>query len=190
MAALREQEKAAYAKVDDAVGFDLKAEKTQLANDQWKLKQLGNTDADVTARGNLIDSINDSQDRITEATQTLRDAGIDPGAADTLHQQRMAGSDFRKSLVKNTNAGDGSLNIDGLLNDAKNLQNNKFGNRLEQFMGPDGAAEYVSQLKKMQAQGASAANAQRIAKLVGKWVLAGTVTTAAGTGTYELLKSH
>jgi hypothetical protein len=181
LATLREQEQAAYAKVDDAVGFDLKAEKAQLANDQFKLKQLGNTDADVTARGNLTDSINDSQDRITEAEQTLRDGGIDPDEADTLHQQRMAGQDFRKSLVKNTNAGDGSLNVDGLLNDAKNLQNSKFGNRLEQFMGKDGAANYVDQLQKMQKQGASAAKAQSIAKTIGKYVGIGAAS-AVGLG--------
>jgi hypothetical protein len=59
LANLKQQETAAYKQVDDAAGFDLKAEKAQLANDQYKLAQLGNTDADITARGNLRDAIND-----------------------------------------------------------------------------------------------------------------------------------
>jgi hypothetical protein len=59
LANLKQQEAAAYKQVDDAAGFDLKAEKASLANDQYKLAQLGNTDADITARGNLRDAIND-----------------------------------------------------------------------------------------------------------------------------------
>lgn len=188
LATLREQEQAAYNKMDETAGFDVKAEKEQLANDQYKLKQLGNTDADITQRGNLIESINDSQDRIAEASQKMQDAGIDPSTADTLHQQRMAGQDFRKSLIKNTNAGSGDLNIDGLLNDAKNLQNSKYGNRLEQFMGKDGAAKYVDQLQQMQKLGASAVKANKLAKLVGGWAAGGVVGGVAASLGYEALK--
>jgi hypothetical protein len=165
LANLKQQEQAAYKQVDDAAGFDLKAEKASLANDQYKLAQLGNTDADITARGNLTEAINDSQERIDAAEQALQDAGIDPKAADTLHQQRMAGLDFRKALVKNTNP-DGTVNVDGLLSASKNLCFTKFGDRLQQFMGPDGADEFMSQLQQAQDLGAHAMKAQKIAKIV------------------------
>jgi hypothetical protein len=165
LANLKQQEQAAYKQVDDAAGFDLKAEKASLANDQYKLAQLGNTDADITARGNLTEAINDSQERIDAAEQALQDAGIDPKAADTLHQQRMAGLDFRKALVKNTNP-DGTVNVDGLLSASKNLRFTKFGDRLQQFMGPDGADEFMSQLQQAQDLGAHAMKAQKIAKIV------------------------
>src|SRR5882762_2815625 len=172
--ALKKNEDAAYKKVDDTVGFDLKAEKDQLANDKYRLSQLGNTDADVTARGNLTEAINDSTDRIAEAEQKLKDAGIDPKSADAVHQQRMAGTDFKKAVVKNTNA-DGSVNIDGLLKDSKNLRFNRFGDRLEQFMGKEAADDYISRLQEMQKLGAHTVKTQAIAKWVAKG--AGTLGT-------------
>jgi hypothetical protein len=58
LSSLQKTEETAYQKVDSTVGFDLKAEKAQLANDQYKLSQLGNTDSDITQRGNLIEAIN------------------------------------------------------------------------------------------------------------------------------------
>ena len=102
LSALQKQEQAAYAKMDEAAGFDVKAERVQLGNDQYKLKQLGNTEADITQRGNLIESINDSEARIADAEAKMKEAGVDPDIADFIHKQRMAGNDFRKALIKNT----------------------------------------------------------------------------------------
>jgi hypothetical protein len=184
LANLKTQEQAAYKQVDDAAGFDLKAEKAQLANDQYKLAQLGNTDADVAARGNLTDAINDSQDRIDAAEQALQDAGIDPKAADTLHQQRMAGLDFKKALIRNTNP-DGTVNVDGLLSASKNLRFTKYGDRLQQFMGADGADEFMDQLQQAQNLGAHAMKTQKIAKTILKYVGPGATV---GLG-YELAKA-
>jgi len=168
--ALEQSKKVAYKKVDDTVGFDLKAEKQQLANDKYKLSQLGNTDADVTQRGNLIEAINDSTDRIAEAEGKLKKTGIDPREADTANQRWMAGKDFRKALVKNTNA-DGSVNVDGLLKDSKNLRNKivngKPTDRLQQFMGPVGADKYMEELQKMQELGAHAMKARKVAAIIG-----------------------
>lgn len=174
--ALKDNESAAYQKMDEVAGFDVKAEKTQLANDQYKLKQLGNTEADNTAREHLTESISDSQARIADAESKIQDAGIDPKAADTLHQQRMAGLDFKKALVKNTNA-DGSVKVSGMLKDAKNLRFNKYGDRLQQFMGKDGADNFVSQLDQLDKLGAHAVRAQKIAK----WA-AGGLAGAVGAG--------
>src|ERR1019366_3048078 len=77
---LGQKEAAAYKAMDETAGFDVKGEKAPLAHDKYKLKQLGNTDADVPQKGNLIDAINDSTDRITEAESKMQDAGIDPKA--------------------------------------------------------------------------------------------------------------
>lgn len=179
--ALKASESDAYSKMDDVAGFDVKAEKTQLANDQYKLKQLGNTEADNAAREKLTDSISDSQARITEAEDKIQEAGIDPKAADTLHQQRMAGLDFKKALVKNTNA-DGSVNVTGMLRDAKNLRFNKYGDRLQQFMGKDGADNFVAQLDKMDKLGAHAVKARKIAA----WTT-GTLGPIGGVGVGEVI---
>jgi hypothetical protein len=170
---LAENEKAAYKKMDDTAGFDVKAEKQQLANDQYKLKQLGNTDTDVTQRGNLIESINDSQQRIADAEAKMKEAGVDPAEADGIHKQRIAGTDFKKALVKSTNP-DGSVNIDSLLNGSKNLRFTKYGDRLQQFFGSKEAADnYITQLEQMQKLGAHAVKMQRVAKIIGGLALGG-----------------
>jgi hypothetical protein len=172
--ALDQQEKAAYKKMDDTAGFDVKALKDKLSTDQYNLKQLGSSDPDKTGR--LVEAINESTDRIAEAETKMKAAGIDPTTADALHKQGMAGEDFKKSLVKNTNPADQSVNVDGLLNDAKKLRFNKYGDRLEQFMGKDGADNYVSQLEEMQKLGAHAVKA----RMVAKWVAAGLGTGVLG----------
>jgi hypothetical protein len=189
LSALQKQEQAAYSKMDEAAGFDVKAEKQQLANDQYKLKQLGNTDADVTQKGNLIESINDSQARITDAAAKMKEAGVDPDAADTIHKQRMAGNDFKKALIKNTSSDGQSVNVDGMLKASKALRFAKYGDRLEQFLGSKEAADsFMSDLQHAQELGAHAVKAQKIASMVGKWVVGGLVGgTAAGLG-YEALK--
>jgi hypothetical protein len=183
---LAENEKAAYKKLDDAAQFDLKAEKDQLATDRYKLKQLGNTDADVTQRGNLLESINDSQDRITAAETKLKKAGIDPRAGDVIHGQRMAGQQFRKNLVANTNPADGSINVQGLMKATqKSRFDPKFGDRLEQYLGSKQKAEsFVNQLAAAKRTGASAVTAQTVAKWTG-----GILGTPAAIGAgYEVAK--
>ncbi|HEU0049687.1 MAG TPA: hypothetical protein VFQ43_19020, partial [Nitrososphaera sp.] len=185
---LSKMEKAAYKQVDDAAGFDVKAEKQQLSNDNYKLKQLGNTDADLTQKGKLIEAINDSTDRIKEAETKLQDAGIDPKAADLLHRQRMAGQEFRKVLIKNTSPDGATVKVNGLLTDSKNLRFTKNSDRLEQFFGsPEAANGYMDSLQEMQKLGIRAAKANKIAWMVAKWVGGGLVGgTAAGLG-YEAL---
>jgi hypothetical protein len=170
---LEASEKTAYQKMDETAGFDVKAEKLQLANDKYKLQQLGNTDADVEQRGRLIESINDSTDRIADAEQKMQEAGVEPDAADTIHKQRMAGEDFKKSVVKNTDPADGSVNINGLLNDAKNLRFSKRGDRLAQFFGSEKAADdYMAKLAAMDKLGAHAVKARWVAGIVGSTLAA------------------
>src|SRR5207237_8054385 len=171
-------EKATYKQVDDTAGSEVKAEKQQLSNDQYKLKQLGNTDADLTQKGKLIEAINDSTDRSKEAETKLQDAGIDPKAADLLHRQRMAGQEFRKVLIKNTSPDGATVKVNGLLNDSKNLRYTKNGDRLAQFFGsPEAANGYMDSLQEMQKLGVRAAKANKVAWMIGKWAL-----RKAGTG--------
>ena len=184
---LAENEKAAYRKMDDAAGFDVKAERQTLANDKYKLGQLGNTDTDITQRGRLIESINDSEDRIAEAEAKMKDAGVDPDIADSLHKQRMAGGDFRKSLLKNTNP-DGSVNIKGLWNDAKAMRNSKYGDRLEQFFGSkESANAYQAKLAAMDKLGTQAMKRAAFARQI-LWKVGSLGATAAlGIAGYEAL---
>jgi hypothetical protein len=190
LSALSKNEKAAYKTVDDAVGFDLKAEKQQLSNDQYKLSQLGNTDADINTRGNLIEAINDSESRIAEAEGKLKTAGIDPKVADTIHQQRMAGMDFKKALVSSSAPDGSSIDVDKLLNASKLLRFNKFGDRISQFMGGDANADaYMEQLQKAQAAGVHAMKTQAIVKAIAHYAVPGAVGLAGlAGGAYELLK--
>ena len=168
---LAENEKTAYKRMDDTAGFDIKAERQQLANDKYKLSQLGNTDVDITQRGKLIESINDSEARIAQANAKMKTAGVDPNEADVLHRQRMAGQDFKKTLTRYTNA-DGSVNVKGLLRGSKQLRFSKYGDRLEQFFGSTEAADkFVNQLDSMDKLGTHAVKARWVAGLVGGYVL-------------------
>jgi len=178
--ALRQKEVDAYKSLDETAGFDLKAEKAQLANDKYKLSQLGNTDTDVQQRGNLIEAINDSTDRIAEAETKLKAADIDPKLGDTIHQQRMATQDIRKMLVKNTGA-DGSLNVKGLLNDSKNLRNSKYGDRLAQAWGSDTADAFQSRLQQMEKLSAHAVTARWAAGIIGYEAIKHTLGSTGGT---------
>lgn len=183
IAALHDQAAASYKQLDDAVGFDLKAEKAQLANDQYKLSQLGNTDADVTQRGNLVEAINDSQSRIADAEKTLSDKGIDPRVADQQFQKAKAAEEFRDKVLHNQNVIEGnaaqgqpeSVNIDAAIRESQKLMDkDKFGtSRLEQFMGKDNAAKYMSELRRYQQQGIHAVKLQNFAKGVARYAAIG-----------------
>lgn len=174
LANLATKEKAAYKAVDDAAGFDVKEAKLGLKNDQYSLQQLGNTEADKAARVKLQASIADSTKRIGDAEAKLSAAGIDPKAADALHTSRMAGVDFKNSLVRAT-APDGTINVDKLLNQSKVLRFSKRGDRLAQFMGKDGADRYMAHLQAAQDAGTAAVHKQQIAK----WLTVGVLGLGA-----------
>jgi hypothetical protein len=176
LSSLATKEKAAYKAVDDAAGFDVKEAKLGLKNDQYNLKQLGNTEADKATRTKLQAAIADSTKRISDAEAKLSAAGIDPKAADVLHTSRMAGQDFKNILVRNT-APDGTINVDSLLKQSKMLRFSKRGDRLMQFMGKDAADQYMTQLEAAQKAGMHAMKVQKLAKWVG-----GLAATGLGIG--------
>jgi hypothetical protein len=162
LGALKNDEAAAYQSIDKTVGFDLKEAKETLKETQYQIKQPGVTPA---AKQAMQDSINDLATRIPQAEAKLKAAGIDPKAGDVIHTQRMAGQDFRNSLVKATNP-DGTLDINKLSTQNKNLQFSKRGNRLEQYMGDDGAKAYLDGIDAARKAGAKAITRQNVAKWV------------------------
>lgn len=176
LGSIASKEKAAYKQIDDTVGFDLKETKMQLKNDQYALKQLGNTEADQLTRKSLAKSIVDNTERIRVAEAKLTKAGLDPKAGDVVHTTRMAGEDFKNTIVKNT-ASDGTVNVTKLLNDSKALRFSKRGDRLAQFMGKDAADTYMNGLEAAQKAGVHAMKLQKIAKWTG-----GIAATALGLG--------
>lgn len=184
---LNTQRQAAYKQMDDAAGFDLKAEKDTLSNDQYKLKQLGNTEADQSMREKLQASISDSQQRIADAEKTLKDRGIDPKGADKLNQQLMAGKQVKKALVASTKA-DGSVDVSGFLNRLKNLRFDKFGDRPAQFFGKDATDRLMEDLQTAHDQGVRAMTRQRTFQTIKKAAIGTVAGAAGGAVAYDLLK--
>ncbi len=165
--ALMAKEKAAYDVIDKTAGFDLKEAKLQLRNDEWAVKQPGvSPEQQLT----IQDRIANNTAQINKAEAKLSAAGIDPKSGDAVHTARMAGQDFQNVLVRATDA-DGNINLDKLLNQSKALRFAKRGDRLAQFMGKDGADEFMNQLQDAQKAGASSLKKQQIAKAVGTAVL-------------------
>lgn len=166
---LEANEKTAYKRMDDTAGFDVKALKDQLKQNEYLKKQLGSSDPVKT--GKLIESINDATDRLQAAETKMKAAGVDPREADGLHQQRMAGEDIKKVMTKYTNA-DGSVNVRGMLRGLKQLRFSKYGDRLEQFTGSSEAADTaINKLDAMDKLGAHAVKARWVAGIIGGYVL-------------------
>ena len=182
--ALEQQKSSAYKRMDDTAGFDVKALKDKLKTDKYNLKQLGSSDPDKTGR--LVEAINDSTDRIAEANEKMRSAGIDPDYADALNKRWEAGQDYKASLLKRTNP-DGSMNVKGLWDDAKKMRNDpEYGDRLEQWFGSKDAADaYTKALEKAHAEGLQAMKRQAFARQI-LWRVAGTTAAGAvGLGLYD-----
>jgi hypothetical protein len=182
LSTLATTEKAAYKRLDEAAGFDLKDAKDQLKLDLRAAKQPGVAPAELNSLQNRIAA---NTDHIAQAEKNLADQGIDPKEGDTLHTKRMAGQDFKNALQKATNT-DGTLDVDKLDKNNQRLMDNKRGNRLVQFMGEDGANAYLDDIAAAKKSGQRAVNAQQLLKKAIK--VSPYVATAAGAlGTaYEL----
>jgi hypothetical protein len=169
--ALEQQKAAAYKRIDDAAGFDVKALKDKLKTDQYNLTQLGSSDPDKAGR--LVEAINESTDRITEANAKMKTAGIDPDSADALNTRWKAGQDFKKSLLNSVDT-DGNYDPAKLWKSAKTLRSTKYGDRLEQFFGSKEAADgYVSKLAEAERLGTHAVKARWVAGILSSVGLAG-----------------
>jgi hypothetical protein len=210
--------KVRYQAVDKAAGealgqssFDLKAERRQLATDKSKLLQLGNTDADVTQRGNLIEAINDSTDRIAKVEEALKAKGIDLEGADAQWQKARALEEVGK-IFKNQNIVVGdvtagmrqpeAINVDKLI-----IQLQKLGdstkyvpgkgrliegstgvtNRLEQALGTEGAHYLMDSLRTAQANGVHALKYTTLINSILKWSGIGAAAIGVGRPVYHRL---
>jgi hypothetical protein len=181
---LHPQLKAAYKQVDDTVGFDLKAEKDQLKDDLYEVKQPSNIDK----REAIQQRIDDSTANIAAAEAKLTKAGIDPRAADALNKSFEAGQQFKQAVVRSTTP-DGTVNVSQLLNQSKVLRFTKRGDRLAQFLGKGDveagkpiADAYMKTLQEAQTAGVKAMQANRIAKWAAGLIVSGGAagTTLAG----------
>jgi hypothetical protein len=161
---LSKKENLAYQKQDAATGFDMKALHEKLANTEDQIRQLTETEEDVAKEAKLEKARTAIIDKIQDANARLREAGIDPNEADAIFKSRKAGEDFKKALVQNVSADGEAVNVEGLLNAAKKLRFSKYGDRLEQFMGKEGANNFMQQLQDAQKAGVHAMKTQRVAK--------------------------
>ncbi len=172
------KEKAAYEVQDKAAGFDVKETRAKLKDAEWKVKQ---PEIDEATRERLSKTITESKQSIANAEGKLKEAGINPKEADTLHQQRMAGQDFKKALIQHVSPDGESVNVDGLLNASKKLRFSKYGDRLEQFMGKEGAEKYMTELQKAQESGVHALKVRELGKTALKALgRLGAIGTGAG----------
>lgn len=176
------QERAAYAKQDKIAGFDMRALQDKLENTQERISNLTDTEEDVAMEAKLEKSRTAIMDKIQEAEGKLKQAGVDPEEAKSIYQQRKAGEDFKKAIVQHVSSDGESINVDGLLQSAKKLRFNKYGDRLEQFMGADGANQFMANLERAQKSGVHAMKVQQVAKWVGG--IAGL--SAAGAGIHAV----
>jgi len=181
------QKDSAYRRIDDTVGFDLKAEKQKLSDTRYAIKQPG---ADVKG---LQDEIDASTRRIADANKVLVERGIDPKQADQLNTAWEATKTFKNDIVRST-ASDGTINVKQLLTRGKNARfNPRYGDRLAQAFGAGDASagkaiavEYMSGLEAAQKAGVDAFKAQRF-KLWLAGILGGAAITGAGVKGVEAL---
>ena len=188
---LHAQASESYKALDEAAGTDIKALRNGLKNDQYNRTLLGNTPEDIAKAEKLDASIKDTQQKIADAEARVAAKGIDPKIADTQFTKAKAAEEFRDKIFHNQSVIKGdvdagqpeTVNVDAAVRESQKLMDkDKFGDsRLEQFMGKDGAAQYMSELRQLQQQGVHAMKVQAIAKLVGKYVL----LPAVGAGVYE-----
>ena len=188
---LNQAEDAAYKAQDEAAGTDIKQLNKNLENAQYQKSLLTKTPLDIKKGARLDAAIRATQDEIDTANARLQSKDIEPNAADALHLKRMSAEEFEDKVLHNQNVVSGDMtkgqpetvNIDNLVKESQKLYDkDKYGSsRLEQFMGKDGAAKYMKDLRDLQTQGVHAMKAQqwavRVAKVLG--------TTGIG---YEILR--
>ena len=167
----------------DKTGVDVKNLTQKLRNTERKLTQLTDTPEDqvleaklLKSREGLIEKIKDSgvsEDQINEA--------------DTQFQKTKALSDIQSRIFKNPSVVEGdvthgtpeTVNVDSTIKALRKLENTKYGNRIEQAFGKEGANELFDKLYEAQRMGVHAMKVQQVAKWIGGIIGAGTIL--AGT---------
>ncbi len=179
---------AAYKQIDDTVGFDLKDAKKQLSDAQYAIKQPG---ANAPAIQKDIDLLTK---KIGDANNTLKAANIDPKVADRLNTSWEASKGVKNDIVKSTSS-DGTINVNQLLNRAKNSRfNQRYGDRLAQAFGQGDSAAgkpiadaYIRGLEAAQAAGKTAIRIQNFKLWTAGLIGAAAIGEAGRAGITALL---
>ena len=180
LSAIKQKERAAYNAQDKAAGFDVKETRAKLKDAEYKVKQ---PEIDDATRDRLNKTIDESKSSLADAEKRMSEAGVDSKEADNLYKQRKAGEEFKKQIVQHVSADGESVNVDGLLNASKKLRFSKYGDRLEQFMGKEGANNFMEKLEAAQKAGVHAMKWQKVAK----WSLGALGVGAAGEMVRDVL---
>ena len=156
----------------DKTGVDVKNLTQKLRNTERKLTQLTDTPEDQALETKLIDSREG-------LIQKIKDSGVSEdqiNEADTQFQKTKALSDINSRVFKNPSVVEGdvehgtpeTVNVDSTIKALKKLENTKYGNRVEQAFGPDGAKQLFDKLYEAQRMGVHAMKYQTVASWLGK----------------------
>lgn len=167
----------------DKTGVDVKNLTQKLRNTERKLTQLTDTPEDQTLESKLLNSREG-------LIQKIKDSGVSDdqiAEADTQFQKTKALSDIQSRIFKNPSVVEGdvahgtpeTVNVDSTIKALKKLETSKYGNRVEQAFGKDGANELFDKLYEAQRMGVHAMKVQQVAKWIGGVVGMGTIL--AGT---------
>lgn len=171
-----------HAQASKKAGFDVQQAKSQLAGARERLKLTEGTES--------VDLADQAKQQISELEKKLSDASkTDPvlsRAANQANDKYSAAVQFRQTLAKATDV-NGTVDVDKLLDAAKNLRFTKQGDRLQAFMGTRNADAFMEELEHMRDIGAHAMKVQKFAKWVAGIAGAGAVLegTRAGIGALE-----
>ena len=174
---------ALYKQIDES-GVDVKAMNRKLQNTNRQLKTLTDTPEDQAMEAKLEQSRTGLMDKIKES-------GVDPKLikqADAQFRQSRALADVEAKIFKNPEIVEGNskfgteetVNVDKAIKALEKLESSKYGARVEQAFGKEGANELKSKLYAAQRQGVHALKMQQVAKWVAGIVGAGTVAKGVG----------
>ena len=174
----------------DASGTDVKAITQKLRNTNQKLRQLTDTPEDQALESKLEQSRTGLMDQLK--TSGVSQQLIDQ--ADTQFQQTKALSDISNRVFKNPSIVEGdpaygtpeTVNVDSAIKALRKLQQTKYGDRLVQGLGQEGADKLLGQMYSAQRSGVAAIHSRVIATRLAKW--AGLGIPAASAAAYGIKK--
>jgi len=190
--ALDSSAKSLYRQIDQAAGTDFKALNEKLANTEYQIRQLTETEEDVAKEAALEKSRTAILDKIDAAKQEALKAGVDPKVldqADAHFKQARALSDLETKVFKNPSIVGGNtafgsketVDVDKAIRQLQKLQDvSKYGgSRLEEALGKQGAGELLEKLYAAQRAGTTAVKYQQIAKWIAGLGIGGAITREA-----------
>lgn len=193
IAAVAKTERATYDTLNKASGTDLKA----LYDHAEEVQDALDDPTNIAQKSSLQAELKTTQDQIATGEATATKNGVDPSVlekAKGLTQERYAKEALKQKLFNNegvvkgnvAHGVDETINVDAAIRNVENLDKpSRFApegapTRLQQALGPDGAAKLKQGLYDAQKAGQVALKRQALAKIVGR---AGLGVLGAGAGT-------